>query len=83
MLNQNQNAHDHKHLQLWYCADCRSVHMRTGHVSLTFDTQEFAKLSKAVIDIYQNDIPLQAGESDVSGEAPQRRDDVLDSDLIA
>jgi hypothetical protein len=65
-------------LQLWYCADCSGVHLRTGHVSLTFNHEEFAELSRAVIDIYQSDAAFQPEEN--AGQIEQ--DEVLESDLI-
>ena len=73
---------DHKGrsgLQVWYCSDCASVHMRTNNVCLTFSRREFVELSHAVVGIYHE-------EFDNAADEPIEKiaeDSVLESDLIS
>lgn len=41
-----------KPLSLWYCENCRGVHLRAGETVLSFDSREFAEFTEAVVDIH-------------------------------
>ena len=75
----HRSGHTHQKLQIWYCDECRSVHLRTDNVCLSFTRSEFAELSEAVMDIYHAEIaPVIEKEIDLA-----EIDSVLESDLIA
>lgn len=42
-------------LEMWYCAECRAVHLRTADIVIAFDWQEFARFINAIVDIYCNE----------------------------
>lgn len=67
-------------LQVWYCSDCRSVHMRTNNVCLSFSRREFVELSHAIVDIYHEEFDNGGDEPVVE---PLNDDTVLESDLIS
>lgn len=72
-------SHESSHLQVWFCAECDSVHLRTHHVSLSFSLAEFADLSHAVTNIYRDEI---AEKLEARMETP-KPDKILESDLIS
>lgn len=81
MQNNHDHHHNHNHrkLQIWYCDGCRSVHLKTDNVCLSFSKQEFAELALAVSEIYETDVAPLMKPFDGVIEV----DRVLESDLIA
>lgn len=49
--NKTQPCGNHQ-LSLWYCENCRMVHLRAGHTILSFSSREFAEFTEAVVDIH-------------------------------
>lgn len=42
-------------LQIWCCDHCRAVHFKAGNVLLNFSQTEFADLTYAVMEIYNQE----------------------------
>ncbi len=80
-MEHNNFANAPKQLQMWFCAECQSVHLRTDNVCLTFTKDEFSQLSTAVFEIYRTEIDTRLGN--FAAAAFEEADDVLESDLIA
>lgn len=53
IYGENERHQCGKHqLSLWYCENCRMVHLRAGDAVLSFDSREFAEFTEAVVDIH-------------------------------
>lgn len=68
-------------LQVWCCGNCEAVHFKAGNVLLNFSRGEFAELTHAVMDIYQQEFGSLESYDLIS--LLKRRDDVLISQTIA
>lgn len=44
-----------QNLQVWCCDHCQAVHFKAGQVLLNFSKPEFAELTHAVMEIYQQE----------------------------
>lgn len=44
-----------QNLQVWCCDNCQAVHFKAGQVLLNFSKTEFADLTHAVMEIYQQE----------------------------
>ncbi len=58
-MNESHNRGEHAHsqnLQVWYCDHCRSVHFKTANVMLNFSKNEFAELTRTMLEIYSSEI---------------------------
>ena len=70
----------HRSVQLWQCGDCTGIHLRTEHVSLTLSNEEFAQLSEAVLEMYQQNVMHEKENLPKTDDAKSH--DILNSDLI-
>lgn len=50
--NHNQSS---QKLQVWHCDHCRAVHFKAGNVLLNFSQTEFTGLTRAVMEIYNQE----------------------------
>lgn len=55
MLKNTRNENETQDLQVWCCEHCRDVHFKAGKVLLNFSQTEFANLTYAVNEIYQQE----------------------------
>jgi len=79
--NENKNAPS-QNLQIWYCENCRGVHLKTQNVILDFSKKEFVELTNAMLDIFQDHFdPLEINR--IADMVSATSDDVLMSETIS
>ena len=49
------NEENKQNLQVWCCNNCCSVHFKAGSIMLNFSKTEFADLTHAVMEIYEEE----------------------------
>lgn len=54
------------HVHVWSCEGCRCVHIRAGHVLLTFTPTEFGVFTETVNDCYWQQEIFGLADDDVS-----------------
>lgn len=70
-----------QNLQVWCCDNCQAVHFKAGNVLLNFSRAEFADLTHAVMEIYQQEFGGLEFYNLIN--TLSRRDEVLASELIS
>lgn len=68
-------------INMWYCADCTSVHFRVGAVMLNFTREEFSALTNACVEVYCEEFGIL--NELMTSKLPKNEEDVLSSDLIS
>ncbi|HEY8562765.1 MAG TPA: hypothetical protein VIL74_20475 [Pyrinomonadaceae bacterium] len=52
MKRQELDCREKQNLSIWYCENCKSVHLRVGDGSLTFSPQEFLDFASMIGELY-------------------------------
>lgn len=75
----DENAN--RNLRVWCCEHCRDVHFKAGNVMLNFSQKEFAELTYAVNEIFQQEFGSLEFYHLIS--LLNKNEDVLSSDIIS